>query len=30
MNEEKNSKIFKEVTEAFPDADLIDVRTDDE
>tara|TARA_B100002051_G_scaffold118318_1_gene112585 strand:- start:1 stop:1671 length:1671 start_codon:yes stop_codon:yes gene_type:complete len=30
MNEEKNSKIFKEFTETFPDADLIDVRTDDE
>ena len=30
ISEEKNSKVFKEISEAFPDANLIDVETDHE
>jgi len=30
LNNEKNSKVFKEMSEIFSDADLVDVRTEDE
>ena len=30
LNEEKNSQIFKEIINIFPDSDLIDVRKEDE
>jgi len=30
LNDEKKSKIFKEISSVFPDSDLIDVRTEDE
>ena len=30
LNEEKKSKVFKEMSSVFPDSDLIDVRIEDE